>query len=374
MFITSAKPEDVLRWFKNADHGQEILCILLANEDSITNKSENSKSGRLVSLIRNYSRTDVSLGNRIALLVFHAQASRLLELPGARNERKVICAENLLAPQSDITMPLREVPVFKDISEDSFARSIILSNETAESTLRLDAEFVNLLRVDPKTLPAICTFVQGIDDVVIKPLGADWAEKDVQTYFLELQTFLTRLDAAPLPPPLGGALQACGHLSDLITSIDANKKKLDTVLLKMAKKADLEGAELEVLNQFTVEENGTTEAVQSLFTRLQSIDFSVAAFKERQLKCLRLAGRIDSALDVLRTYHVDRLNETEALRKERVEQRRDQVVQFVNKLSATHGNTKLGASRDLPVGFWTALVRAKDLMDIAKHISDFLKP
>ncbi|WRH90591.1 hypothetical protein RCC30_17840 [Pseudomonas fluorescens] len=202
MFITSASPEDVLRWFKNADHGQEVLCLLLANESSVAASTSKDGSG-LLSLIKNYSRTNVALGSRIAFLVFHAQAEKMLELPGARSTRKIFFADNLLAPESHVTLPLSEVPVFKDVSEDDFARRMILAEETAESTLQLDASFVELLGIDAQSLPAICTFVRGIDDVAVKSLPAQWTQKEVQEYFHALQAFLDVLDATPLPPPMG---------------------------------------------------------------------------------------------------------------------------------------------------------------------------
>lgn len=374
MFITSASPQDVIFWFKNADHGQEILCFLLANEDSIIDESGDSKSGRLVSLIRNYSSADVSLGDRIALLMFHAQASRLLELTDPIGSRKLISAEDLLASKTNITIPLRDTPLFKDVSEDTFARRILLSNEASESTLRLDAEFIRIFGINPRSLPAICCFIKGVDDVVIKSLKEEWTGKDVRNYFLELQTFLIQLTEIPLPPPMGGAKQAYGHLIDLVSSIEANKKKLNTVMSALAKKAALAGSELQMVNRFIEEENGTTSAVKQLFSRLQSINFLIPTFEERRLKCLRLAGKVDNALDLLHAYHVDRLNESEELWREREDKRREALIKFAKKLSANHKTTDFGISRKVPVGFWTALARAKDLMDIAKHFSDCLKP
>lgn len=373
MFITSASPEDVLRWFKNADHGQEVLCLLLANESSVAASTSKDGSG-LLSLIKNYSRTNVALGSRIAFLVFHAQAEKMLELPGARSTRKIFFADNLLAPESHVTLPLSEVPVFKDVSEDDFARRMILAEETAESTLQLDASFVELLGIDAQSLPAICTFVRGIDDVAVKSLPAQWTQKEVQEYFHALQAFLDVLDATPLPPPMGGIEQAYGHLADLIVSIEANKRKIDKVLLALAKHSSLPDSEQRLVDGFIKELSGTTEALHALFSQLPSIDFSLASQESRRLKCLRLAESIDSALELLRAYHVDRFNETEELQLERIERRQAQLSEFVHKLAAKRTRTTLGAPRALPAGFWTALGRAKDILDITKTLSELLKP
>ncbi|MEN5315334.1 hypothetical protein [Pseudomonas koreensis] len=377
MFITSAGPEDVLRWFKNADHGQEVLCLLLTKEASLADvysQEEKQSRGGLLSLIRNYSRTNVALGSRIAFLVFHAQTSKMLELPGARNTRKVFFADDLMRPEGDVTVPLSEVPVFKDVSADSFARRMVLAQETTESTLQLDASFVELLGLEARCLPAICTFVQGIEDVAIKSLPTQWTEKDVEDYFHELQAFLQALDAAPPPPPMGGIEQAYGHLKDLITSIDASKNKLDTVLQALAKKAGLTGPEQRLVERFINQENGTSEALQDLFVRLPSIDFSLATLESRRVKCLRLAGRIDDALGLLRGYHLERFNETEDMQQERIEKRRAELLTFIKKLSGEHAQTSLGAPRALPAGFWTVLDRVNKLSDLTKHLSDLLKP
>lgn len=373
MFITSASPEDVLRWFKNADHGQEVLCLLLANESSLAASTSKDGSG-LLSLIKNYSKTNVALGSRIAFLVFHAQAEKMLELPGARSTRKIFFADNLLAPESHVTLPLSEVPVFKDVSEDDFARRMILAEETAESTLQLDASFVELLGIDAQSLPAICTFVRGIDEVAVKSLPAQWTQKEVQEYFHALQAFLDELDATPLPPPMGGIEQAYGHLADLIVSIEANKRKVDKVLLALAKHSSLPESEQRLVDGFIKEQSGTTEALQALFSQLPSIDFSLASQESRRLKCLRLAESIDSALELLRAYHVDRFNETEELQLERIERRQAQLSEFVHKLAAKRTRTTLGAPRALPAGFWTVLGRAKDILDITKTLSELLKP
>lgn len=377
MFITSAGPEDVLRWFHNADHGQEVLCLLLAKENSLANvfsQDEKQTRGGLLSLIRNYSNTNVALGSRIAFLVFHAQTGKMLELPGARNTRKIFFADDLMRPEGDVTVPLSDVPVFTDVSADSFARRMILAEETTESTLQLDASFVELLGIQARCLPAICTFVRGIEDVAVKSLPVQWTENDVEQYFHELQEFLTALDAAPLPPPMGGIEQAYGHLKDLITSIEASKKKLDKVLQALAKKAGLMGAEQALVDRFTKQENGTSEALQNLFARLPSIDFSLATQKERRDKCLRLAESIDDALELLHGYHVDRFNETEDVQTERIAKRQAELLAFVKRLSGAHAHTSLGAPRALPSGFWTVLDRANKLSDLTKNLSEWLKP
>lgn len=353
MFVSSAAPEDILRWFHHGQHDQRVLCLILA--------SASDDSDHLSSLIKNFNDTDAALGQEVALIIFHPNANKTFELPARAGAQLLM---NGVKAAFGIS-PLRDTPLFREVSDDAQHAQIEFSREASRATKKLDLEFMRLFEVLPDQLPAICTMVRGLEKVVIKPLGRDWNSKDIlEQYFGKLHSFIVKLKKIRFPQRRNNIEKLIVDLENKTSSSEAIKKDIDLCLTALSKGLSISHAESQTLFHYLKQHDRSLNGLEQLINSISSFQFTSQSKKQRIEKCFRLAEKWDLIRDELNSYNIDEFALTELERAQYFQLVQIEILDFVTSLSESklvNGNV---FTKFTPERIWEAVARANNVTGI----------
>jgi hypothetical protein len=192
MIISSATPQEIVNWFHTDDHQQELLCIALA-----TSADDRQK---LSDLIEEFYQSDAALGDRVAFLILHPEANTPIGIHRGLGRYSTFRGDAYPTSRANEDRPrsLREMPLFRDMSDEGELYRSQVARESAKAMALIAPEFMRLLEVDSGDLPAICVLVKGMDDVVVVPLGRNWTPADLRDYFQGVRRIVERRVQSPL--------------------------------------------------------------------------------------------------------------------------------------------------------------------------------
>lgn len=289
MIITSATPDQIVQWFHTADHGQELLCIVLG-----TSKDDRRK---FTSLIREFFEVDAVLGNRVAFLVLHPKAEKAIGLHEGFGRFAVLNGE---------VHTLRDSQAFRDVSDEGEAYRSQIARECARTMARLVPDFMDLFGVTAAELPAACTLIRGRPEAIIAPLGRDWKDADLRAYLDALGRIANR--TAKVDPINFQSLTAhTALLEDGLRELAAKRKNIGSTLDQLARRHKATDSDRRKLAEFLAAPHLDAMALDSV---LSNLSFAAAERFKKDGQALKLTRLVSRTAELRQQLGEQLLNET----------------------------------------------------------------
>lgn len=238
MEISASSPTDLLRWFhQDGSHDRDVLCVLLA-----PSTADQQKVSELVGEV--YA-ADALLGRAISLLLLHPDAQKPLGFHKGMGRFAALQGESFppghgrlaVSAGLDVT-PLRETPLFRDLSTEGESYRATIAAEAARTMAHFVPEFMEALRVTPPQLPAPCVMVRGFEQAAVVPLGADWTAEQLLSVLRQVRQAADALPDFQLEYRTIAALTPThvARVEDHVRALDATRRQLDNALEALAQR------------------------------------------------------------------------------------------------------------------------------------------
>lgn len=186
MIVTPLSLRETIEWFELRDRQHEICCFLLT--------ADPKDRAILAELVQGRIDADVALGERVAFVLFGGDMSQLSEVDTRQGVRTFLVGQALQP------MALRRIeddglegPAGLSTAPNRLDERFVkrLADDTAQTT----TEWLALLGLERRSLPALCVLVKGSDPAVIR-LGDTVDTSQVLRVFGRLADIAERIDAA----------------------------------------------------------------------------------------------------------------------------------------------------------------------------------
>lgn len=184
MLVSAATPQELAEWFHREDHGQRVLCLVLA--PSARDQAKLAKTVEEVCLV------DSTIGEDIALLLadprtdyrlgFHEEHWKLATLP-ARSFTPV-------APHGKPVLPLRFATGLTKGSKQAQRRRAIFAQDLALNSARFVPDLLAHFRISPSELPCMFLLVRSIASPAIVPLGKGWSVDSLMSLLNQIRAIV----------------------------------------------------------------------------------------------------------------------------------------------------------------------------------------
>jgi hypothetical protein len=232
MLVSAATPRELAEWFHREDHGQRVLCLVLAPSAR--------DQAKLVTTIEEVCLVDSTIGEDIALLLadpradyrlgFHEEHWKLATLP-ARSFTPV-------SPHQKPVLRLRFASGLTKGSKQAQRRRAIFAQDLALHSARFVPDLLVHFKISPSELPCLFLLVRGIASPAIVSLGKDWSTDSLLTLLNQIRATadsvpdfnheLARL-AGDIPAALPRAEDLVRRLERLTSHLAA---KLEPILVR----------------------------------------------------------------------------------------------------------------------------------------------
>jgi hypothetical protein len=211
MILSCATPLQIIEWFQSGQSKADVLCILLAPS------SEDRQ--RVRQLAQDFFRFDALMRERIHFV---------LSYPGAQSPLSIRDEQGAVAvfPGESLYRPVRGT--YAELSGFYESQAIDL---IATQMALFVPEFMNILGVEPESLPALCVLVQGQAQIKVIKMDARWNTDDVHSWLLKLAKIAYRPESerhnvVSLNQALVRTRNVICQTADIERAIEARRMKL----------------------------------------------------------------------------------------------------------------------------------------------------
>lgn len=286
MLISAATPQELIDWFHTRQEDQRILCIMLAptNEDQ----------AKLAELIEDLSYADAVLGSEVAFLLLHPSANNALGLD--KRFGGVLAFKGCAFPPSqsstELAHPLRETPIFRELSSEWEPIQKSIAMESSKAMARFAPDFMNLLQVSQRELPCLCVLVKGLDESVVFPLGQGWNPTTLMTLLSGIRDIADtlpnfRVEFETLLVTIPTSVRT---LEETIFAINAKTRKIVSVLKRILHRNQGTEADTTLIADFIAQKCPSTKQLEEILTRLS---FSASTTDQQIPKVIKLMRKLE---------------------------------------------------------------------------------